>query len=105
MGQRPEEFAEGARRLAYALPDTAVVDRYPGERKSRIAELRKVSRHQCPPLLPLVALRGEAGGHLAHVFQNRPSIHRSLILSSRGGRWSHQTIPNGTTSHALEMTA
>jgi hypothetical protein len=80
--QRAEEFADGARRPAHALPDAAVVDRHPGEGKARLAELREVGRDQCPPLLSLAALRGEAGGHLAHVGQNRPGIHPCTLLSS-----------------------
>lgn len=62
------DFAEGARRLAHALSDAAVIDRHPGEGESRLAEPRKVGGDQSPPLLPLAALRGEAGGHLAYIF-------------------------------------
>jgi transposase len=80
--QRPEEFAEGARRPSHALPDAAVVDREPGEEKPGLAELREVSRDQSPPLLPLAALRGEAGGHLAHMFQNSTGIHHCTLLSA-----------------------
>ena len=49
--QCAEEFTEGARRLAYVLPDATVVDWNPGQGKSRLAELHKVSGVQCPPLL------------------------------------------------------
>ena len=83
MRQRAEEFAEGARRLAHALPDAALVDWNPCEGKSRLAELRKVRSDQFPPLLPLAALRGEAGGHFTHIFQNGAGIHRCILLSSK----------------------
>jgi hypothetical protein len=35
-------------------------------------------------LLPLTPLRGEAGGHFAHVFQDSTGIHRCILLSSIG---------------------
>jgi hypothetical protein len=52
------------------------------EGKRRLAELREVRADQSLPLLPLAALRGEAGGHLTHILQNRPDIHRGTLLSS-----------------------
>jgi hypothetical protein len=67
--QRAEEFAEGARRLSYALPEAALVAGNPDEGKPRLAEVRKVCGDQSAPLLPLAALRGEVGRHLSQVVQ------------------------------------
>jgi hypothetical protein len=81
MRQRAEEFAEKACRLAHALPDAAVIDGDSYEGESCLAELRKVRRLQCLPLLPLAALRGKAGGYGTHVVQDSPGIHRCKLLS------------------------
>jgi hypothetical protein len=78
--QDAQEFAEGACRLLHALPDAALIDRNSGQGKSCLAELRKVIGDQFPPLLPLAALHGKAGGHFAHIFQDGADIHRSILL-------------------------
>jgi hypothetical protein len=45
-----------------------LVDRYAGQEKARVTELREVGSDECPPLLPLAAFRGKAGRQLSHVF-------------------------------------
>lgn len=72
--QRAKGFADGARRLSHPLPDAALVGWHPRQGDPRLAELCKVRSDQFPPLLPLASLRGEAGGHFTHIFQNGAGI-------------------------------
>ena len=88
---------EGARRPAHTLPDAAVVDRHPGEGNPRLAELCKVRSDQFPPLLPLMALRGEVDATVRGRFRGR---HGSPWREAPCARGRLGATPQGWTSAA-----
>jgi hypothetical protein len=79
MGQYPEHLADRARRLASALPDAAVLDRYPSQQKPGIAQPREIRSDQLASLLSLGSLQGEIGRHCADIFMNRCGFHRAIL--------------------------
>ena len=61
MGERAQHLADRPRRLADALPNTAVIDRNAGQQKPCVAELLEIDSDQRAPLLALATLGREIG--------------------------------------------
>ena len=75
MGERAQHLADRPRRLADALPNTAVIDRDAGQHKTGVAQPGEVDSDQLAPLLALAALRSEVGGNRLEVLVDSTGIH------------------------------
>ena len=75
MGERAQHLADRPRRLADALPNTAVTDRDAGQHKTGVAQPGEVGGDQLTPLA-LAALRSEPRGNRFEVLVNSTGIHR-----------------------------
>ena len=63
MGERAQHLADRPRRLADALPNTAVIDRNAGQQKSGIAQPDEVGGDELTSLLALAAIRSKVRGY------------------------------------------